>query len=120
MNSTRKSPDQASEDSFDAIVEGLEEHSTRIAVASELLPAWFVPRMMDDVWQFGLMLTSGSTLGISQINRVIKDATGNLWIDATMLVDGMGENVLTAPCPERPNISINAWHIVAAFELAST
>ena len=123
MNDTKESPDKAFEDSFDEYLGKLDEHLERVAAATELLPAWFVARMMDDVWQFGLMLTSGRTIGISQILNVTEDKAGNIWIDAVMLGRDPGQtsiDILTAPCPERLNISINARHIVAVLEIAYT
>ena len=95
----------------------------KVAAAKALLPAWFVGRMMDDVWYFGLMLTTGQTMGISNIRNVTKDKAGEIWIDAKMLDVDHGQypiDILTAPCSERLDISINARHIVGAFEIAYT
>jgi hypothetical protein len=39
----------------------------RLTKAQRLLPAWFVPRMMDDCWFFGLMLETGHLLVIEQV-----------------------------------------------------
>jgi len=92
--------------------------------AGKLLPAWFVPRMMDDEWSFGLLLVTGQVLHITHIGHVAQDAAGTIWIDANMNDDPpfqawKGMKDLTAPTSRR-TISINAAHVVAAFETADT
>lgn len=117
MNCTDASIDQGLKSSFD-------EHGEKVAAASELLPAWFIGRMMDDRWRFGLMLNTGITLGVSHITNVTSDAAGNVWLDCEMLSDDPEQTasikLLTAPCPERRHVSVNTAHIVAAFEIAFT
>jgi hypothetical protein len=88
-----------------------------IQAAIALLPAWFVPRMMDDEWFFGLTLVTGKTLAISKIQAVHQDAEGSLWLDVTMLRDFVG--YLNAPT-SRLTASIRASSVVMAFELADT
>jgi hypothetical protein len=93
--------------------------------SAELLPAWFSERMMSDVWSFGLLMITGDVIAIASINSITKDASGNLWLDATLLdsLFGMddinGHKLFLAPT-SRTKISINAAHVVAAFELADT
>jgi hypothetical protein len=99
-----------------------EDHINR---AARLLPAWFVPRMMNDVWAFGLLLTTGQILRITEILDVIQAADSSLWIDVTMDDTPAGtdfwgkQNHLYAPT-SRVKASVNVAQIVAAFELADT
>lgn len=90
-----------------------------------MLPAWFTERMMEDVWSFGLLMITGDVIAIENINALIRDASGNIWLDATMQLTNSsmqqvnGHPIFTSPT-SRTNISINAAHVVAAFELADT
>lgn len=94
---------------------------------ADLLPAWFCDRMFNDQWAFGLLLVTGEVLGISTITGVTRDANGGLWLDVEMLgkdaddwlPDFYGKAVMTAPT-KRLEASINAAHVVCAFELADT
>lgn len=103
-----------------------EEHE-QIQKAASILPAWFVPRMMSDSWSFGLMLTTGQVMCISRIEDVHQGADGSIWLDVMMLPDNFGsqhvyERILEpmiAPT-HRLEASVNAAHVVAAFELADT
>jgi hypothetical protein len=61
------------------------EQEQRFNRAAALLPAWFVRRMMDDVWSFGLLLITGEVLHVSQIDNVVQAQDGSVWIDALML-----------------------------------
>ena len=107
-----------------------------VRAAVELLPAWFIPRMMTDNWTFGLLTDTGITFAISSIDRVHKAADGQLWIDVELIKIDIGRepffaktyehpghpkqlNVVTAPTG-RTQASIAVSHIVAAFELADT
>lgn len=98
--------------------------SDNIKLENTLLPAWFTERMMADAWNYGLLTVTGDILAISRINKITRDDAGNLWLDAEMLnyhvrgSDGehITSKILIAPT-ERTNVSINASHIVAAFEL---
>ena len=94
---------------------------------SGLLPVWFTSRMMNDEWSFGLLMITGDIIALQSISGVVQDATGNLWIEATltnaeefMVPDNVnGHRVFTSPT-KRQSITINASHVVAAFELADT
>ncbi len=98
-----------------------------IQAAIKLLPAWFVPRMMDDEWYFGLLLVTGHTLAISNIQEIHQDAGGNLWLDVTMLREFPWtcnpaiptRKAMSAPT-SRLTASVAAASIVLAFELADT
>lgn len=98
-----------------------------------MLPAWFTERMIKDAWSFGLLMITGDVIGIEKINALMQDASGNIWLDATMLADAPvadrltgspmqqvnGHPLFTSPT-SRTNISINAAHVMAAFELSDT
>ena len=106
--------------------DGQDEHIENIRDSADILPAWFIPLMMDDEWTFGLLLATNDVLVIKSINRVTRAADGGIWIDVNMEPDKTtmgsasgGYSFLYAPC-ERMKASINAAHVVAAFELADT
>ena len=99
-------------------------HEQAIKEAEELLPAWFIRRMMDDVWHFGLLMSDGTLIGIQAIERVSVGADKSIWIDVRLKVDGSylppeNKRVFIAPT-SRETASINTAHIAAAFELADT
>lgn len=89
----------------------------------KLLPAWFIDRMMDDHWAFGLLLVSGQTACIKQILDVHQiEKNGSLWIDVELMLAGaplppLVENPLWAVAPDRRIASINVAHIICAFEI---
>ena len=60
----------------------ISDYEAMLQRARNLLPAWFIPRMMDDSWSFGLMLTTGVVVAIETINAVHQAADGSIWIDA--------------------------------------
>jgi len=101
------------------------EADTEMEVMAALLPAWFSSRMMYDQWSFGLMMTNGTVIGIANIKSIIQDTAGELWLDVEMLanndlVECRGKfKVFVAPTG-RLTASIQARHIMAAFELCST
>ncbi len=92
--------------------------------AENLLPAWFIPRMMRDSWPFGLMMTNGVTICIDQIDNVHQDASGTLWLDVQLLnkipCDGKKRLFFVAPTNDRMTATINASHVMAAFELVDS
>jgi hypothetical protein len=107
-------------------------HNDEVEQAAKLLPAWFVPRMMQDEWVFGLLLITGQVLVIYNLSAVHQAADGTIWLDVQMeekekgraLEPELGDtpsrlNYLFSPT-KRTTASINAAHVVAAFELAST
>ncbi|ADE15880.1 hypothetical protein Nhal_2815 [Nitrosococcus halophilus Nc 4] len=104
--------------------------ATEVAKAEELLPAWFIERMMNDTWFFGVLLDTGQMLGIEHINKVRQAANGDVWIDVEMLEHRQfrveylpdswkGVKLLCSPT-SRTDTSINTRHIVAVFDLADT
>jgi hypothetical protein len=97
----------------------------RLERCVKLLPAWFVPRMTDDTWFFGLLLSTGQTLTIEHIDNVSQAADDSLWVDVTMhkefYAHGLAAWVIPICAPtSRVQASINVAHIVCAFELADT
>jgi hypothetical protein len=96
------------------------------------LPAWFMQRMMDDVWRCGLLLTTGVILAVESIDDLTQDVAGDLWIDVDLIPQetayDLGARVskpyrafpiLGAPT-SRTRATVRVAHIVAAFELADT
>lgn len=101
------------------LIDGLDQ---RVAAAQTLLPAWFVPRMMSDKWQFGLLLVTGDTVPVLQLTDVHQDAAGDLWIDARVAEGGVKSEPgrrLLMPAGGRSIVSINARHVVVAMEIES-
>ena len=93
-------------------------------VDTSLLPAWFTERMMCDHWSFALLTVSGVTICIESIQKVVRASDGSIWLDVVLLEEGNPwtgkiENKLSAPT-SRLEASVNASHIVAAYELADT
>ncbi len=91
----------------------------------ELLPCWMTARMMTDRWVFGLMLSTGVTLLIECINKVSQAADGSIWLDVELREepDHLGRDlpgVQFASPTSRTEATVNAAHVVAAFELADT
>lgn len=98
-------------------------YEKQLDYSSRLLPAWFASRMLYDQWHFGVMMTSGTIIGVEQIKSVRVDCSGNLWLDVNLL-GSYGtkypiQNIFTAPT-SRTMASINVSHIMAVFELADT
>lgn len=90
----------------------------------DLLPAWFTGRMIEDTWYFGLLMITGDVITIQCINSIEQDASGNLWLDATLYEQDpynniSGHKIFDNEC-SRKKISINSSHVVAAFELADS
>jgi hypothetical protein len=96
---------------------------------SRLLPAWFNERMANDVWAFGLLLTTGRVLHVETILDVSQAAEGSLWLDVRLgkqnAVDGehpqkVGWPPLAHSPTDRDTCSVAVSHIVCAVELADT
>jgi hypothetical protein len=109
-------------------------NDARIERAAALLPAWFIPRMMEDHWTFGLLLVTSDVLVIENITDVHQAADGGLWIDVQLSGhDGFIASshkhpgfavwrklrMLSAPT-DRLSATVNAAHIVAALELSDS
>jgi hypothetical protein len=92
--------------------------------AARLLPAWFIERMMTDHWRFGLVLATGGVLEVERIEAVHQAADDSIWLDVRLQESSFTSEVsgmptLLAPS-SRTTASVNAAHVVAAFELADT
>lgn len=96
------------------------DREAEIETALKLMPGWFVSRMMTDDWHFGLMMSNGITIGIHTVNRVWQAADQTIWLDVELMTDNpFSTEVLIAPT-SRTKASINASHVLLAFELADT
>ena len=90
------------------------------AKMTEILPVWYVERMGQDNWGFGLLLASGELLGIERIMGVSDDGK---WMEVELL-DGSGGPkevsgvpVVYAALPDRTHGSVRVDQVQAAFEL---
>lgn len=91
-------------------------------LASEVLPAWFTTRMMDDHWYFGLTTTSGRMVAISHVNSVSMDSK---WMDVELLtIDNLPkccpQDTIAAVSGDRTTATVRIDSIVSAQELAHT
>jgi hypothetical protein len=90
------------------------------ATMTEILPVWYIERMGNDVWGFGLLLASGHILGVERIDGVSDDGQ---WMELTLLTqpgnpDSVnGAPILYAPAADRLNASVRVDQVQAAFEL---
>jgi hypothetical protein len=85
-----------------------------------ILPAWFTERMTTDSWYFGRVMSNGDVLAVRTITAIHEARDGSLWIDVRLQdhrLDHWPDYVVVAPT-SRTMASINAAHVVYAFELA--
>ena len=88
----------------------------------DLLPAWFVGRLADDVWPIGLMCVGNVIINIDGISRVYQAADGKVWLDgslADVLLRHPDYKSFSGLC-SRKTVSINTSHIICACEAADT
>lgn len=90
------------------------------AKMTEILPIWYIDRMGQDSWGFGLLLASGELLAIERIMGVSDDGQ---WLEVELL-DGSGgpkevcgHPVLYAGLKDRTHGSVRVDRVQAAFEL---
>lgn len=87
---------------------------------TEVLPVWYVDRMGQDNWGFGLLLASGELLAIERITGVSDDRQ---WLEVELLdgssgpKDVSGIPVTYAGLPDRTRGSVRVDQVQAAFEL---
>lgn len=88
---------------------------------SEVLPAWYTRRMVDEHWLFGLLTTDGRTIVIKRINAVSDDAH---WMDVELAPSDEAEGLsaalgpcITAVADDRRNASVKIANIVGAVDL---
>jgi hypothetical protein len=96
--------------------------------AARLLPAWFTRRMMGDCRSFAFILTNGDVVHLEAIQDVQQAADGTIWLDVALhqqhhpRLQGAllfpGRQIF-APT-SRTTASINASHVMMAFETADT
>ena len=91
--------------------------------AAEKLPWWFA-RMSSDTWAFGLLLVTNQVVCIECIDSIWRDKRGTMWLDVTLLKNAPQAAIkLRWPCflapTSRLDATINADHVVAAFELSA-
>lgn len=102
-----------------------------VEAARQVLPAWFVERMMTDQWGFGLLLTTGIVLVIERIEAVSVAPDKSVWLDVQVAKRPIGrrsypieyERVgppIGAPYDDRTMMTVNAAHVVMAFETWSS
>lgn len=90
---------------------------------TEILPVWYIGRMANDEWGFGLLLNSGCVLAIERIVGVSDDGQ---WLEVSLLSqDGRsaelnGRVVLYRIEEDRPSASVRVDQIEAAFEIQSS
>jgi hypothetical protein len=94
-----------------------------------LMPGWLSGRMMAGGWAFGLLTVNGTVICVERIDKIWQAANGDVWFDVTLLRDCpisaqgrdsasiIGGRPFVAPT-ERVTASVNASHVVAAYELA--
>ncbi|MGE0082080.1 MAG: hypothetical protein AB7U81_12375 [Thiohalomonadaceae bacterium] len=93
-----------------------------VAAAQALLPAWFVPRMMQEDWVYGFIMVYGSIIAVERVEAVRQAADGSLWLDVRLAPADdywsghYDPSVFGAPSTRR-SASINCSHVAAAFEL---
>lgn len=51
------------------------------------LPVGIVDRLLGDTWSFGLMLNSGTTVIIDQLEDIVQAADGSLWLEVTLATE---------------------------------
>ncbi|MGE8295999.1 MAG: hypothetical protein ACN6PH_10675 [Pseudomonas sp.] len=92
-------------------------------MASEVLPAWYTRRMMDDWWLFGLLTTDGTIIAIRRITAISDDGK---WMDVELAeaddVKHLKQHrpLLTAVAPDRLSGSIQIANIISAIELQTS
>lgn len=105
------------------------ESITNVDEMKKVLPVWFIERMVNDYWHFGMLLRSGQVLVFTRIIKLSSDAK---WLEVEM-AENDGEKVTEffkeGPAkdlptiyslPERTTASVSVAQIIACFELANT
>lgn len=90
-------------------------------VASEVLPAWYMSRMMQDHWMFGLITIDGRMIAITSITSVSDNGE---WMDVKLAGPGDAANlpdtygpIVAAVADDRCRASVKIANIVAAIDL---
>ena len=95
---------------------------TDASAASEVLPALYTKRMMQDQWYFGLQTSDGHVIAISRIKSISDDGQ---WMDVELLTtdeapDLAGRKLVTAVADDRREASIKISSIVAAYDIVTS
>lgn len=90
--------------------------------ASEVLPAWYTKRMMQDQWCFGLQTSDGHVIAISRITSISDDGQ---WMDVELLTRDEvpqldGRSLIAAVADDRREASIQIKSIVAAYDIVGS
>ena len=93
------------------------------AIMQQVLPVWYVRRMSEDSWGFGLLLTSGDILAIERIKGLSSDKA---WIEVVLKpkhddlpAEMFGTPIIYAPT-DRLSASVRVEQISAAFEIETS
>jgi hypothetical protein len=95
---------------------------TDVNAAIEVLPAWYVKRMLEDHWYFGLQTSDGHVIAISRITSISDDGK---WMDVELLTKDevpqiKGRNLIAAVADDRRKASIQINNIVAAYDIVNS
>jgi len=90
--------------------------------ASEVLPAWYTKRMMQDQWYFGLQTSDGHVIAISNITSISDDGQ---WMDVELLTKDEvptldGRKLVVAVANDRREASVKISNIVAAYDIVTS
>ena len=90
-------------------------------LASEVLPAWYTSRMMQDDWMFGLITIDGRMIAITSIASISDNGE---WMDVKLAAPGDAANlpktygpIVAAVADDRRKASVKIANIVAAIDL---
>lgn len=105
------------------------EDNLRIATMLEagegaftVIPAWYSGRMLNDSWWFGLELTSGKVLAISQITAISSDGK---WMDVSLPTEeevpkNLARDFIVAVADDRRKASVQISEIITAYDLVTS
>jgi hypothetical protein len=90
--------------------------------ASEILPAWYTARMMQDQWWFALQTNDGAVIAIRRIVALSDDAQ---WMDVELLThdelpDLPQSRIIVAVADDRRAASVQIKNIVAAYDIVTS
>ena len=91
--------------------------------AEGALPAWFIPRMMDNsTGAYCLMLSTGLVMAVQRIDRLHRASDGGLWLDVELAERPAYASERKAGIfyaqSHGQEATVNASHVVTAFEFS--
>lgn len=91
-------------------------------LASEVLPAWYTTRMMQDEWSFALQTNDGALIAIRRIVALSDDAQ---WMDVELLINDElprlpHSRIVVAVADDRRFASVQIRNIVAAYDIVTS